>query len=372
MWQKIILQAISRFSFLAVLWLMFASPAQASVELRVAIKKNTNNVQVGSSTPALVKNINGKVLGQVAGMNSFVSQLQNGAVTINQWKSSGLWLEPSGDGVVWIGDRWYRGRVLLRSQGKGITAVNYVDLEDYLYSVVGAEAIPSWPQDALRAQAVAARTYALYKRNSTKNNLYDVDTTTATQVYKGLKSEYTTTHQAVNATAGQVMTYAGKPILAVFHSSSGGHTENVEDIWTSPLPYLRGVVDYDHYSPVFNWNKTVSTSTFNSLVGNVGNIKALVPQKTTPQGRIVTMKIVGDRSSKNIAGTQMRKILDLRSTLFRASLNNNNVQVSGRGFGHGLGLSQWGSQYLAQNGVNYQQILTHYYTNAQLSQIKTK
>jgi stage II sporulation protein D len=372
MWQKIILQAISRFSFLAVLWLMFAPATQAAVELRVAIKKNTNNIQVGSSTPAVVKDINGRVLGQVAGMNSFVSQLQNGAVTIDQWKSSGLWLEPSGDGVVWIGDRWYRGRVLLRSQGKGITAINYVDIEEYLYSVVGAEAIPSWPQDALKAQAVAARTYALYKRNSTQNQLFDVDTTTTTQVYKGLKSEYTTTHQAVNATRGQVMTYGGKPILAVFHSSSGGHTENVEDIWTSPLPYLRGVVDYDQYAPVFNWNKTVSTSVFSSLAGNVGNITAIVPQKTTPQGRIVTMKIVGDRTSTNIAGTQIRKVLDLRSTLFRASLNNNSVQVSGRGFGHGLGLSQWGSQYLAQNGVNYQQILSHYYSNARLSQIQTK
>ena len=372
MWQKVILQAISRFSFFSVLWLMFISPAQAALELRVAIKKNSNNIQIGSSTPALVKDINGKVLGQIAGMNSFVSQVQNGTVTINQWKSNGLWLEPSGDGVVWIGDRWYRGRVLLRLQGKGITAVNYVDLEDYLYSVVGAEAIPSWPKDALQAQAVAARTYALYKRNSSKNGFYDVDTTTTTQVYKGLKSEYTTTHEAVKATAGEVMTYSGKVILAVFHSSSGGHTENVEDIWTSPLPYLRGVVDYDHYSPVFSWNKTVSTNAINDLAGNVGNIQALIPQQITPQGRIVTMKIVGDRSTKSIKGTEIRKVLDLRSTLFRAELTDNTIQVSGRGFGHGLGLSQWGSQYLAQNGINYRQILAHYYRNAKLSTIKTR
>ncbi len=372
MWQKIILQGISRLSFVSILWLMFISPAQAALELRVAIKKNVKNIQIGSSTPAVVKNINGKILGQVAGMNSFVSQVQNGAVNLDKWKSNGLWVEPSGDGVVWIGDRWYRGRVLLRLQGKGVTAINYVDLEDYLYSVVGAEAIPSWPKDALQAQAVAARTYALYKRNSSKNGIYDVDTTTTTQVYKGLKSEYTTTHQAVNATKGQVMTYNNKVILAVFHSASGGHTENVEDIWTSPLPYLRGVVDYDHYSPVFNWNKTVSTSRIKGLAGNIGNIQAFVPQKVTPQGRVVTMKIVGDRSTKNIKGTQIRKVLDLRSTLFRAELSNNNIQVSGRGFGHGLGLSQWGSQYLAQSGVDYRQILGHYYSNAQLSTIQTK
>ena len=373
MWQKIIFKLITKFSFLSILWLMFMpSSAQAALELRVAIKKNAQTVQVGSSTPAQIKDINGRVIGQVAGMNSFKSQVRNGTVNIDKWQSSGLWLEPSGDGVVWINDRWYRGRVLLRRQGKGLIAINYVDLEDYLYSVVGAEAIPSWPQDALKAQAVAARTYALYKRNTSQNSLFDVDTTTTTQVYKGLKSEYTTTHQAVKLTEGEVMTYNGKVILAVFHSSSGGHTENVEDIWTKPLPYLRGVVDYDQYSPVFNWNKTVSTSSINRLVGNVGRIKALVPQKLTPQGRIVTMKVIGEQSSKNIKGTDIRRSLDLRSTLFRTQLANNSIQVSGRGFGHGLGLSQWGSQYLAQNGVSYQQILTHYYSNATLSKIQTR
>ena len=372
MWQKTIFKLITKFSFLSILWLILTPSAQAALELRVAVKKNAQMIRVGSSTPAQVKDMNGRVIGQVAGMNSFTSQIKNGNVNLDKWQSSGLWLEPSGDGVVWINDRWYRGRVLIRKQGKGIIAVNYVDLEDYLYSVVGAEAIPSWPQDALKAQAVAARTYALYKRNSSRNGIYDVDTTTTTQVYKGLKSEYTTTLQAVDLTEGEVMTYNGQVILAVFHSSSGGHTENVEDIWTKPLPYLRGVVDYDQYSPVFNWNKTVSTNSINRLVGNVGRIKALVPQKVTPQGRIVTMKVIGEQRTKNIKGTDIRKGLDLRSTLFRTQLSNNSIQVSGRGFGHGLGLSQWGSQYLAQNGVDYRQILSHYYRNAQLSKIETR
>lgn len=370
--QKFILQLFSKVGLLSLLWLIFSPTAQAALELRVAIKKGVNSLQVGSSTPALVRDNSGRVVGQIAGMNSFVSKVEGGNVSINQWKANRLWLEPSGDGVVWIGDGWYRGRLLLVPQGKGITAVNYVDLEDYLYSVVGAEAIPSWPKDALKAQAVAARTYALYKRNSGRNQLFDLDTTTATQVYKGLSSEYTTTHQAVKETTGEVMTYNNQVILAVFHSSSGGHTENVEDIWVSPLPYLRGVVDYDHNSPVFSWNKTVSSSTMSRIVGGVGNIRSVIPQKTTPQGRIVTMRVVGDRTSKSVSGSDLRQALDLRSTLFRVSLNGNSLQVTGRGFGHGLGLSQWGSQYLAQNGVNYRQILAHYYRNAKLSTLRTQ
>lgn len=372
MWKKIILQAISKFSFFALLLLILPTPAQAALELRVAITKGVSKIQLGSSTPAVVRDGAGRVVGQVAGMNSFSAQTKGSNINLGQWNSSRLWLEPTGDGTVWIGDRWYRGRVLLIPQGKGVTAVNYVDLEEYLYSVVGAEAVPSWHQEALKAQAVAARTYALYKRSTSGNSVYDLDTTTKTQVYKGLGSEYTTTHKAVNDTSGQVMTYNGKVILAVFHSSSGGHTENVEDIWVSPLPYLRGVVDYDQYSPVFNWSKTVSAGQLGRVVGGVGNLRAMIPQKTTPQGRVVTMKVVGDRTTKNVKGTDLRQALDLRSTLFRVAVDGTTVQVSGRGFGHGLGLSQWGSFYLAENGVNYQQILAHYYQNAKLATINVR
>ncbi|NCO76286.1 MAG: SpoIID/LytB domain-containing protein [Cyanobacteria bacterium] len=372
MWIKFLLKITSKLSFITFFLLIFTTSAQAALELRVAIKKGVNNLQIGSSTPAVIKDSTRKTIGQVDGMNSFVAKPSGGKVSLAGWNSNSIWLEPSGDGVVWVGDRWYRGRVLLTRQGSGITAVNYVDMEDYLYSVVGAEAVPSWPQEALKAQAVAARTYALYKRNTSRNSVFDLDTTTATQVYKGLGSEYTTTHQAVQATNGQIMTYNNQPILAVFHSSSGGHTENVEDIWTSPLPYLRGVVDYDQTSPVFQWNKSVSLSSISRVVGGVGNIRELRAQKTTPQGRIITMQIVGDRSTKTVAGSDLRSALDLRSTLFRVSPSGNTLQVSGRGFGHGLGLSQWGTYYLAKNNVDYRQILGHYYQNARLATMKTR
>jgi stage II sporulation protein D len=372
MLKKLILQKSPKLLLFLTLWLMLIAPVQAALELRVAIKRNVNTLRIGSSTPAVVKDASGQVMGEIAAMGSFNATPNGGGVGINTWRSGHLWVEPSGDGLVWIGDQWYRGRVRLVRQGNGVTAVNYVDIEDYLYSVVGAEAIPSWHQEALKAQAVAARTYALYKRDTSKNSLYDLDTSTATQVYKGLKSEYTTTHDAVNATSGQVMTYNGKIILAVFHSSSGGHTENVEDVWTSPLPYLRGVVDYDQTSPVFQWQKSVSSSQVSRAFGGVGNIKAMVPEKTTPQGRVVTMKVVGDRGSKVVNGADIRKALDLRSTLFRVDLSQGSVQVNGRGFGHGLGLSQWGTFYLAQNGINYAQILGHYYQNARLATIQTR
>ncbi|MGK7873911.1 MAG: SpoIID/LytB domain-containing protein [Xenococcaceae cyanobacterium] len=355
-----------------LLWIVLVGPVQAAVELRVAIKKNVSQLTVGSSTTALVRDGAGRKLGEISGMNAFSAKSSIGGIYFSKWRSSQLLIEPTGDGYVWIGDRWYRGRTHLVRQGKGMTVVNHVDLEHYLYSVVGAEAYPTWPQETLKAQAVAARSYALYKRSKSDNHLYDLDTTTKTQVYKGLNSEYLSTHEAVNATAGQVMTYNDQVILAVFHSSSGGHTENVEDIWSSPLPYLRGVVDYDQEAPVYQWKKTFSKNQLGRLIGGVGNVRAMVPERTTPHGRIVTMKVVGNRGTKRISGTQLRKTLDLRSTLFTVSETGGYFEIYGKGFGHGVGLSQWGSFYLAQQGVNYQQILAHYYQEAKLVKVETR
>ncbi|MEP0886338.1 SpoIID/LytB domain-containing protein, partial [Trichocoleus sp. ST-U3] len=178
------------------------------------------------------------------------------------------------------------------------------------------------------------------------------------------------THQAVNATAGQVMTYGGKVILAAFHSSSGGHTENVEDIWTQPLPYLRGVADYDMGAPVFQWTKSFSRGEMSRLISGVGNVVSMTPERRTPQGRVITMKVQGDRGTKRVSGNDLRSALGLRSTLFAVSSTGSGFQIDGRGYGHGLGLSQWGAHNLAAQGTNYQQILGHYYQSATLAQLQ--
>lgn len=352
-----------------VFWALIIAPVQAAVELRIAISKGVSTVSVGSSTDAVVKDGAGRVLGELTAMNALNANPRGKAVGLADWQASQLLIEPENDGYVWINDRWYRGRTRIIRQGSGVTALNLVDLEEYLYSVVGAEAIPSWPQEALKAQSVAARTYALYQMNTSGNRIYDLDTTTRTQVYKGLESEFTTTQEAVKATAGQIMSFNGKPILAVFHSSSGGHTENVEDVWNSPLPYLRGVIDYDQVAPVFQWSKNFSAGELGRLIGGVGRVRSLSPERTTPHGRVIRMRVVGDQGSKLISDTQLRRILELRSTLFTISADNGTFAINGRGFGHGIGLSQWGAFSLADQGVTYDRILSHYYQNARLTEM---
>ena len=151
-------------------------------------------------------------------------------------------------GLLLLQGQPYRGRLQLSRQGQGVQAVNHVSLESYLAGVVGSEMPASWPLAALRAQAVAARTYALAQRRPEAP--FDLKATVASQVYRGVVAETDSTREAVASTRGQVLMYDGTLINAVFHSSSGGSTENSGEIWNRQLPYLVSVPDYDRDSPV--------------------------------------------------------------------------------------------------------------------------
>ncbi|MDX2212332.1 MAG: SpoIID/LytB domain-containing protein [Oculatellaceae cyanobacterium bins.114] len=368
-----------------LLWLVAIAPAQAALELRVAIEENVSQVTLGSSTPATVQDASGRALAQIPAGGAITAQSTPGGVQIGQWQTGQAWIEPSNGGFVFIGDRWYRGRTLVVATGSGVTAVNYVDLEQYLYSVVGGEMPTNWPLEALKAQAVSARSYALYQRQTSANAVFDVGDTTSWQVYRGVEEETNTTQAAVQQTEGQVLTYQGQIIEAVFHSSSGGYTENVEDVWTQPLPYLRAVQDFDQGAPVYQWSETISADRLRQAISGIGNILSIVPDRTTPRGRIVTMRVTGETGSRVVSGAELRRALQLRSTLFSITPILGQVAstqsvpsiptgflIDGRGFGHGLGMSQWGAYNLASQGYTYQQIVTHYYTGATLAKIQVE
>lgn len=355
-----------------LLWLALVAPVKAAVQLRVAIEQAASQVKVGSSTPAVVRDYStGRTLGKVAAMNAFYAQPLAGGVTVDRMQSGRIWIEPTDDGYVYIGDRWYRGKTLLVNTDKGLTAVNYVDLEQYLYSVLGAEMNGNWPPEALKAQAVAARTYAIYKRKNESNDIYDVVDTQASQVYEGIVSESPGTHAAVNATTGQVLTYNNQIILSVFHACSGGHTANVEDVWYESLPYLRGVQDFDQNVRACQWVKTFSPEDLNKRISGVGNLVSLTPT-LTPYGSIKILKFVGDKGTRELKGEAVRNVLGLRSTRFIITENPLGLRFDGRGLGHGLGMSQWGAYNLAKQGVKYQQILGHYYRDTRLAIIQVQ
>lgn len=352
-----------------LVWILLCLPGVA-LELRVAIREGSNRVVVGTSNTGVVRDPSGNAIAQLPGGRS-LTVAANGTPTKEASEfGRTFWVEPSEGGYVFIGDHWYRGRVLVSSDHSGVTAVNYVDLDAYLYSVVGSEMSAGWPLEALKAQAVAARSYALYHRQHGRNAGYDVASTVASQVYDGLEAEAQSTQIAVESTRGQVLTYSGQIIEAVFHSSSGGHTENVEDVWSKPVPYLRGVQDFDAGAPVYQWVETLSLDEFHSQVPGIGALRGAVPQRLSPRGRIQEIRLEGDRGSMVMTGNDFRQALNLRSTLFSIDVSGSTVQIFGRGYGHGIGMSQWGAHNMAGQGYSYQQILGHYYQGAQLASIE--
>ena len=313
-----------------------------------------------------------------------------------------LRLEPIDDrGLLVLKQRRYRGALLLRAQGDGLQAINRLPLETYLAGVVGSEMPASWPQAALRAQAIASRTYALQQLRPEAP--YDLKATVASQVYKGVESESAAVREAVASTRSQVLMHGERLINAVFHSSSGGLTENSGDLWSRQVPYLVSVPDDDSVSPVSRWEKTFTPEALKQAFQEIGGAITIQPLETSKTGRIRRAKVVGPQGELVLTGSALRERLGLRSTLvqFRfepagrdgtaeampalplpaASVNPEEANAApnplsptpslqlvarGRGFGHGVGMSQWGAYALALHGKSHEDILRHYYRGAVL------
>jgi len=249
-----------------------------------------------------------------------------------------------------------------------------------LNSVVGSEMPHKWHIEALKAQAIASRTYALKKTNI---GLYDIDSTQTNQVYNGLESSTFKTRRAVRETRSLVITYKNKLINALFHSSSGGMTENSEEVWSDPYPYLVTVKDFDQKNPKIRWIKEVSKSELREIFPIIGGIQQIEVLNITETGRIKNLKITGTLGDKVITGKEFRSKLGLKSTLFRPTIsedlydkkdsnNQNNIQfypyltIAGIGAGHGVGMSQWGARYMADKGYKANQILKYFYKGVKI------
>lgn len=367
-----------------LLWLMSALPAQAQVLLRVAIEQDAAQVKVGSSTDATLLNASGQAMQTIPGMNAVMATQQAGQIGINNLQSVQFCIQPQNDGFVFVGEKWYRGSTCVLHTGDGLTAVNYVDLEYYLYSVVGSEMPDGWSLEALKAQAVAARSYVLYQRQNSANAIFDVGDTTSWQVYGGVEEETASTRAAVDATRDQVLIYGQQGIIdAVFHACAGGYTENVEDVWSNPLPYLRSVRSPDEAVTECQWTQVFTAQELSQKLGYTGTISRIVPTYDD-RARIASLNIEGSTGAVTMSGRDVRRALGVRSTLFTLEPARSRVattgslpapssfQLIGRGNGHGIGMSQWGAKVLADRGNNYAQILSHYYTGATLAMIEVE
>ena len=239
------------------------------------------------------------------------------------------------DETITINNKQYRGKIQpTRVNGGSIVPVNAVNIEHYLYGVLPGEMSPSFATEALKAQAVASRTYALKKIDMKAHTTsgYDICDSTHCQSYKGKSSEFDATNVAVDATKGLVMYYQGEPIESVFFASSGGYTENSEDIWTSPLPYLKAVPDV-YEIDTNTWTKKFTAAQLTNLTSskgdNIGQVTDLVLSKIALGGRVQELKIVGTSGTKVLTKDQVRTYFSSLSGTFPSKM----FTINGRGNG---------------------------------------
>lgn len=213
------------------------------------------------------------------------------------------------DGTFTINGKQYRGCLRFAVNGTVMTAVNVVDLEEYLYGVIPAEMPASYGEEALKAQTLAARTYAMTKLNAHKSSGYELCDTINCQVYKGYSGENSKTNAIVDETEGEIICYNGTPIEAVFSASTGGYTENSENVWNSVVPYLRAVPEVGEYGNN-TWTKTLTLSQLDSLLSakgeNIGSAQDIVITKISTGGRVQEMKIVGTSGSVTLTKENIR------------------------------------------------------------------
>lgn len=213
------------------------------------------------------------------------------------------------DDTFTINGKQYRGCLRFAVNGTVMTAVNVVDLEEYLYGVIPAEMPASYGEEALKAQTLAARTYAMTKLNAHKSSGYELCDTINCQVYKGYSDENSKTNAIVDETEGEIICYNGTPIEAVFSASTGGYTENSENVWNSVVPYLRAVPEVGEYGNN-TWTKTLTLSQLDSLLSakgeNIGSAQDIVITKISTGGRVQEMKIVGTSGSVTLTKENIR------------------------------------------------------------------
>ena len=226
---------------------------------------------------------------------------------------------------IWVGQKRYEGKLKIFIGDDDISVVNILGVENYLSSVVGSEMPSKWPMEALKAQAIASRTYALKQKG---NSLFDIDSTQRNQVYNGLESRTHKTTKAVRSTRSLVLTYKNKLINAVFHSSSAGMTENSQDVWGNEFPYLSSVKDFDKNNPKLRWQKRFSNEQLQKLFPGIGQIKQIEILNITNTGRVKNVKIQGDYGWYQYSGTDIRKKLNLKSTFVRFELIEDNETES--------------------------------------------
>ncbi|TLY43687.1 MAG: SpoIID/LytB domain-containing protein [Nitrospirae bacterium] len=342
--------------------------AQAGETIRMALFQNVESVTVASSSGLIVRAPNDTVdsSGRIT-----VAAGPSGLIVDGQPLRSDRLDVRGRDGELTINGLTVGNRVIVKRQNGKLLAINELPLEDYVKGVVPSEMNPAWHLEALKVQAIATRTYALYKMRQNARKDFDVVASVKDQVYlyRGRAAAAGPAARATAETRDQVLAYRDEPILAAFSSTAAGLTEDAWNVWSVDLPYLKGVeCPFDLNSPWYQWRTDVGLAMLEQRLRDegfpVGVIASLAPATFTKAGRVAEVRILHSGGELYVKGDDLRRVLGytvLPSTQFDFDVVGLQVQFAGRGNGHGVGLCQWGAKELAERGYSAETILRYYY-----------
>lgn len=351
--------------------------------LRVLLRKSHQGLKLAAAGGLRLRHEDGRVLAELPAQGRARLEVIAGRLAMNGRSlgvSQALVQALRAGEAVRVAGKRYHGGLLLQAQGSQLLLINVVGLEDYLQGVLPSEVPSDWPLEALKAQAVAARTFAMGKVQKAHGLPYDLDDSTASQVYGGLDGEKPRSNEAVDSTRGLLLTWRGALAETFFHSNSGGHTADASEVWGGQAPgYLLGVLDTEsedqrHYA----WNAVVPREQAERALVNAGLwqgfLEDVVGRERSESGRWNSVELLGRGANRKvIKGNAFRMALGgdrLRSTRFRVHLRGDDLVFDGLGWGHGVGLSQEGAYTLAREGRGYRGILDHYYPGTRLGHLR--
>ena len=355
--------------------------------VRVRLLEDVKLLELATSGPYVVTDEQGGVLWQSASGESFKIGASREGILLNGrlLARESLYVKPTSLGIIRLAKRSYRGylRLVKNSNGSSLMVINHVPLEDYVASVVGSELPEYFHPEAFRAQAVAARTYVLHRMINTGRRNWDVAASAASQVYSGLDGETNRALEAQRSTKGEALFYGPpgqeKIICAFYCSTCGGGTRAVWELKKGfeHIQPLAGVkIDQCEASRYYRWKKRTwsKTKLQEALANSNARLRALGPIERvqisiyTPQGRAREIAIYDQQGRRfTISGEELRSALGLLSDWFKIEDHGSEVWFTkGRGWGHGMGMCQFGADRLARHGYPYNEILSTYYPGSKL------
>ena len=276
-----------------------------------------------------------------------------------------------------VNNRRYHGDLCIIRTATGMDLVNYVPLEDYIKGIAVREVSHYWPAQALRAHAVVFRTYALYaiKQNALRD--HDVTSDVYSQVYAGTSAQRYRITEAVDETAGDVLTYNGNIFPAFYHSTCGGHTEAASALWDMDLEPLKGIeCIYCKESPHYSWSASLPLAAVIAKLekGGVkaGGLTDILILGTDPSGRVTELSLKTPQGQINIPAKDFRNMIGpdiVKSANFTLKMRASVLDMTGIGWGHGVGMCQWGAYFMAKAGYSYAEILAFYYPGSKIMNI---